>query len=278
MDRGLERASDRGLDRTLDRSDRIDPRYIVPGLSRGLALLQLFPRSKPAKTLAELAAGLGLSRSATYRLVYTLEADGFIARDAETRRYRLTSKALDLGFEYLHAQPITESAQPFLRALSDRSHAAAHIAILDGWHCVYLARALPNAGLVSNLQLGARLPAHSTSSGRIMLAYQEEVRLRGIYDSLKKELRGSMAAPQQAEFSAQIASDRKRGYVFHKSIVDPGLVSLAFPIRDHSSQVVAAVTVIVPEKHSDSIGGEKALRPMVHESADGISRKLGYRG
>lgn len=259
-------------------SEHIDPRYIVPGLSRGLALLQLFPRSKPAKTLAELAAGLGLSRSATYRLVYTLEADGFIARDAETRRYRLTSKALDLGFEYLHAQPITESAQPFLRALSDRSNSAAHVAILDGWHCVYLARALPNVGLVSNLQLGARLPAHTTSSGRVMLAHQEETRLRAIYDQLRKETRGVQAAPSQPEFNAQIAADRKRGYVFHKSTVDPGLVSLAFPIRDHGSQVVAAVTVIVPEKLSDTIGGEKALRPMVHETADAISRKLGYRG
>ncbi|MET0866853.1 MAG: IclR family transcriptional regulator [Pseudorhodoplanes sp.] len=261
-----------------DRTDRIDPRYIVPGLSRGLAVLQLFPRSKPAKTLAELAAGLGLSRSATYRLVYTLEADGFIARDSETRRYRLTSKALDLGFEYLHAQPITESAQPFLRALSDRSNAAAHVAILDGWHCVYLARALPNAGLVSNLQLGARLPAHTTSSGRIMLAYQDEARLRAIHEKLKKETLGARAAPSQSDFNAQVASDKKRGHVFHKSTVDPGLVSLAFPIRDHASQVVAAVTVIVPEKLSDAIGGEKALRPMVHEAADAISRKLGYRG
>jgi IclR family pca regulon transcriptional regulator len=259
-------------------SDRIDPRYIVPGLSRGLALLQLFPRSKPAKTLVELAAGLGLSRSATYRLVYTLEADGFIVRDAETRRYRLTSKTLDLGFEYLHAQPITESAQPFLRVLSDRSNAAAHVAILDGWHCVYLARALPNAGLVSNLQLGARLPAHTTSSGRIMLAHQDEARLRSIYDKLKKETRGAMAAPSQADFNAQIASDKKRGYVFHKSTVDPGLVSLAFPIRDHTSQVVAAVTVIVPEKLADVLGGEKALRPMVQETAAGISGKIGYRG
>lgn len=261
-----------------DRSDIIDPRYIVPGLSRGLALLQLFPRSKPAKTLAELAAGLGLSRSATYRLVYTLEADGFIARDAETRRYRLTSKALDLGFEYLHAQPITKSAQPFLRALSDRSNAAAHVAILDGWHCVYLARALPNAGLVSNLQLGARLPAHTTSSGRIMLAHQDETVLQTIYGKLKKETRGALAAPSQSDFNAQIATDRKRSYVFHKSTVDPGLVSLAFPIRDHTSQVIAAVTVIVPEKLSDAIGGEKALRPMVQETSAVISRKLGYRG
>lgn len=260
-----------------NQSDRIDPRYIVPGLSRGLALLQLFPRSKPAKTLAELAAGLGLSRSATYRMVYTLEADGFIARDAETRRYRLTSKALDLGFEYLHAQPITESAQPFLRVLSDRSNAAAHVAVLDGWYCVYLARALPNAGLVSNLQLGARLPAHTTSSGRIMLAHQDETRLRAIYEKLKKELRGA-ATPSQADFNAQIAADRKRGYVFHRSTLDPGIVSLAFPIRDHTSQVIAAVTVIVPEKLSEAIGGEKALRPMVQEAAAGISRKIGYRG
>ena len=259
-------------------SDRIDPRYIVPGLSRGLALLQLFPRSKPAKTLAELAAGLGLSRSAAYRLVYTLEADGFIARDSETRRYRLTSKTLDLGFEYLHAQPITEIAQPFLRTLSDRTNAAAHVAILDGWHAVYLARALPNAGLVSNLQLGARLPAHTTSSGRIMLAHQDETRLKTIYDKMRRDSRGMQNAPSSQDFSANIATDRKRGYVFHRSIVDPGLVSLAFPIRDHGSQVVAAVTVIVPEKLSDSLGGEKALRPMVHETSDAISRKIGYRG
>jgi IclR family pca regulon transcriptional regulator len=259
-------------------SDRIDPRYIVPGLSRGLALLQLFPRSKPAKTLAELAAGLGLTRSATYRLVYTLEADGFIARDPETRRYRLTSKTLDLGFEYLHAQPITETAQPFLRTLSDRTNAAAHVAILDGWHCVYVARALPNAGLVSNLQLGARQPAHTTSSGRVMLAHQDEEQLHSIYDTLRKEARGAQAVASAEEFNSQIAADRKRGYVFHRSIIDPGIVSLAFPIRGHDSRVVAAVTVIVPEKHAEAVGGEKTLRPMVYETADAISRKIGYRG
>ena len=111
-----------------------------------------------------------------------------------------------------------------------------------------------------------------------MLAHQDEARLRSIYDKLKKETRGAMAAPSQADFNAQIASDKKRGYVFHKSTVDPGLVSLAFPIRDHTSQVVAAVTVIVPEKLADVLGGEKALRPMVQETAAGISGKIGYRG
>jgi DNA-binding IclR family transcriptional regulator len=91
-------------------------------------------------------------------------------------------------------------------------------------------------------------------------------------------LRGLHAVASVQDFNNQIADDRKRGYVFHHSTIDPGLVSLAFPIRDHDSRVVAAVTVIVPEKLSEAVGGERALRPMVYEAADAISRKIGYRG
>jgi DNA-binding IclR family transcriptional regulator len=111
-----------------------------------------------------------------------------------------------------------------------------------------------------------------------MLAHQDEARLRDLHDRLRKELRGAQAVPPLQDFNNQIAVDRKRGYVFHRSTVDPGLVSLAYPIRGHDSRVVAAVTVIVPEKLSDMIGGERALRPMVYETADAISRKIGYRG
>ena len=252
----------------------------MPGLSRGLALLQLFPRSKPAKTLAELAAGLGLSRSATYRLVYTLEADGFIARDAETRRYRLTSKTLDLGFEYLHAQPITEI----------RAAVSSHVERSQqcGGACRdprRLALRLPRAraaqcrtrqqSATRRTAAGAyhvERPRHARASGRNAAA-------RDLRRAAQGDARHARPPCRSPNSTRQIAADRKRGYVFHKSTVDPGLVSLAFPIRDHDSQVVAAVTVIVPEKLSDTIGGEKALRPMVHETADAISRKRsGYRG
>ena len=257
--------------------DGVDRRYLVPGLSRGLATLALFTRAEPALTLAEVAKGLGLSRSAAFRLIYTLEKDGFVARDEETRRFHLTSKVLSLGFEFLHSQTVTEIAQPYLRRLSDRTGAAAYLAILDGWHAVYLTRAVPSVGLVSNLQIGARLPAHTTSSGRIMLAFQPEDRLDAIHRQLRREARGLAEASLQ-EFRAQVLADRRRGYVFHKSTVDPGLVSLACPVRDHEALPVAAVTVIAPEKVSETFGGEKALRPLVAGAVAEMSRKLGYRG
>jgi len=259
------------------RGDVIDPRYMVPGLSRGLKALALFTRRTPTLSLVDIARGLELSRSAAYRLIYTLDRDGFVLRDEETRKYRLTAKTLSLGFEYLQSQAITEIAQSYLRNLCDRTAATTYLAILDGWHAVYLARALPAVGLVSNLQTGARLPAHLTASGRIMLAFQDDTGRADMFQRLKREGREAQC-PTWQDFSAQVRADRQRGYVFHRSILDPGLVSLACPIRDHDSTTVAAVTVIVPEKLCDRFGGEKALRPLVTDTAAEISSRLGYRG
>lgn len=261
-----------------DATDDVDPRYIVPGLARGLALLQLFTRERPARTLAELATGIGLTRSATYRLVYTLDKEGFIAREPEGRHYRITSKALTFGFDYLNSQGVTEIAQPFLRRLSDKASAAAYIVILDGWHAVYLARVVPPVALVSNLQIGARHPAHVTASGRIMLAHQDEERLREVFKLLKQKCR---AVPPPASFDAlalQAAQDRRRGHVFHASILNPGIASHAAPVRDRGGAVVAAVTLIGPEQHMHKIGGERTLKGLVGETAMAISEKIGYAG
>lgn len=261
-----------------DARDQVDPRYVVPGLSRGLALLQLFTRHKPAQTLAELAAGLELTRSAAYRLVYTLEKDGFIARDPTTRRYVLTSKVLTLGFEYFNSQTITNVAQPFLQALSDATSASAHLVILDGWHAVYLARVSPSVGLVSNLQVGSRQPAHITASGRMLLADLPEPRLRAIYALLRRECH---AAPPPESFDAlrrQADEDRARGHVFHQSVIDPGLASCAAAVRDGSGAAVAAVTIVGPDRNLEAFGGEPALARLIEKATAEMSAKLGHRG
>ena len=145
--------------------------------------------------------------------------------------------------------------------------------LVDGFFPAVPATARPVARARAGLtQVG--LPYASDAA----ITADDNYRGRGVYDRLRRELRGAQGAPPIQDFNAQILADRKRGYVFHRSTVDPGLVSLAYPIRDHDSRVVAAVTVIVPEKLSDTIGGERALRPMVYEAADAISRKIGYRG
>ena len=255
----------------------VDERYVVPGLSRGLALLQLFTRERPEQKLTEIADGLGLSRSATYRLVYTLEKDRFLRRDPVTRRYRLAAKVLSLGFEFLNAQPLTDIAQPYLRQLSDLTRAVAHLVIRDGAHVVYIARVAPPVTLVTNLQIGARLPAHLTATGRILLAYLSDDTLREIHRLIVSEPAAGFGKASSFEaLKAAAHADRQRGYVFNRSTFDPSVYSLACPIRDRSGQAVAAVNVVAPLSTIENLGGEARIHAEVSGAAAAISTQIGF--
>jgi len=257
---------------------KIDRRYVVPGLSRGLALLQLFTREEPQRGLSELAAGLHISRSAAYRLVYTLQMDGFLVRDAETRQYHVTANILSLGFEYLGSQSVVEVARPTLLALSERTRAAAHVAVLDGWHCVYLSRVAPPVSLVTNLQVGTRLPAHVTASGRILIAQLDGESQECLFETLKRECR-IVAPPRSLAAMRKIAAaDREHGYVYHGSAFDPGIMSVAAPVRNQNGAAIAAVTIVGPKALFEKLGGERALSPLVLDAAKALAQRLGYRG
>jgi IclR family pca regulon transcriptional regulator len=256
-------------------NESIDERYMIPSLSRGLALLQLFTRDRPEQRLSEIAEGLGLSRSATYRLVYTLEKDGFLYRDPPSRRFSLTSKVLSLGFAFLHHQPLAEIAQPFLRAASEAARSAAHLVVLERWEAVYLSRVSPMVALVSNIPVGTRLPAHVAASGRMLLAGLDDEHLRATYALLKAECR-TVDVPPLEKFRTATTADRRRGYVYQASRFNPSLVSFACPVRNRTGAVVAAINVVIPQTLADEAGGEAALRRIMLGASDGLSRRLGH--
>ena len=93
-----------------------DP-YWVDALAQGLAVLHAFDDTHPSLTLTEIATRLGWGRSKPYRFVHTLEKLGYLARDNTGRSYRLTTRAMHLGFTYLIRQPLVELAQPILDQL-----------------------------------------------------------------------------------------------------------------------------------------------------------------
>lgn len=258
--------------------NEIDARYMVPGLSRGLALLQLLTRERPEQKLTELAAGLGLTRSAAYRLVYTLEKDGFLHRDPNTRRYRLTAKVLMLGFEYLYARPLTDAAQPFLRQLSAQTLATAYLMVLDGWESVTLARVAPTAPLVSTLQIGVRIPAHASASGRIMLAHLDPAARRHLHERIVRECR-DVPLPESFEaLERGLEADRRRGYVLSRSIFESSITSCAAAVRDGGGGIAGAVALIAPHSFVEEAGGEERVSALVRDATSRLSVQLGFRG
>ncbi|MEM8741409.1 MAG: helix-turn-helix domain-containing protein, partial [Pseudomonadota bacterium] len=88
------------MDKTQAPRDEVD-RYLVPGLARGLMVLQAFSPERREMSLSEIAGHLGTTRSAAFRTVYTLTHLGYLLHDGRTKTYALGPAVLRLGYGYL---------------------------------------------------------------------------------------------------------------------------------------------------------------------------------
>src|SRR5690606_4740884 len=89
-----------------------EDRYIVPGLVRGLQVLQAFTPERSEMTLSEIGEALGMTRSAAFRSVYTLAQLGYLLHDQRAGRYALGPAVLRLGYGYLATRELIEVALP----------------------------------------------------------------------------------------------------------------------------------------------------------------------
>jgi IclR family pca regulon transcriptional regulator len=155
---------------TIDETQPDDGRHgdFVQSLARGLMVLRAFSQDHPSLTLSEVARLTGLTRATARRLLLTFVNLGYVASDG--RQFELTPRVLDLGYAYLSSVGIGEIAQPFMEALSERTHESVSAAVLDGDEIVYVARVPTKRIMAISLALGSRLPAATTSMGRVLLA------------------------------------------------------------------------------------------------------------
>ena len=148
-----------------------EDRYLVPGLMRGMRLLEKFTHNQQEWRLSELARALELPRSTVFRLVHTLEKLKYLERHPQRKTFQLGNRVLNLGFEYLASQEMLEVVRPFLTILNEQTRCSVHLGVLDNREVVYLLRIAGRQHLASNVGVGTRFPAHATTMGQIGRAH-----------------------------------------------------------------------------------------------------------
>jgi IclR family pca regulon transcriptional regulator len=254
-------------------------RYTIEALARGLELLALFSAERPALTLSEIVAALGMSKSTVFRAVATLEGQGYLEQDPATRRYRPGLAVLQLGFAALSGLEVRQVARPHLERLADDLGETASLAVLDrdGRDIIYVDRVRNRAIVGVVLGVGSRVPAHAASLGKALLA-----------DHSDAELEAWLAAAPPRTFTehtlgprrllADLAEVRRRGFAMSDQELAAGLRGAAAPIRDMSGRAVAAISVSGPSGSLTLERLEAEVGPTVAAAAARISRALGYAG
>nr|WP_199439643.1 IclR family transcriptional regulator [Umezawaea beigongshangensis] len=251
----------------------------IPALRRGLAVLRLLASRPGPVSAATVARELDLPRSTTYHLLTELADAGFATRYPEERRYGLGVAAFELGSAYLRHDPLERLARPLLRRLVDRVGHTAHLGVLHGPEALYLVREQPRQpqSLVSDV--GVRLPAHLTASGRAVLARLPAAQVRALLPSAAAFVNRTGRGPRDLPALRRVlAAERRRGWAVEDGHVTAGFASVAAPVFDHGGRPTAAVTVTFRHVCDEECGQTwPDLAEQVRSEAAELTARIGGR-
>lgn len=216
----------------------------VPAADHTLRILRhLAGRPAPVAATA-LARDLGIPRSTVYHLLATLEEHGFVVHLPQERRWGLGTSAFELAGGYARQEPLARLGRPLLAALADRIGESAHLAVMSGRDVLYIVeeRAARRPALVTDV--GVRLPAHLTATGRAMLAALPRNQVRALYPNRAAFTDRTGRGPARpSELREVLREVRASGVATEDGEVTPGFRSVAAVVRDHTGWPAAAVAV-----------------------------------
>lgn len=231
-------------------------------VDRVIDILEVFPRLGPDLGVSDISRALGLKKATAHRLLAALRRRGIVAQDPVTRRYRLGMKLWELGSMATSQVDWVDRVKPHLQELTDRAGETTHLAVLSDGQVLYVEKVESSRSLRMPSQVGRRLPVHCTGVGKALAAFLPDEVLRGLMLRRGMPRFTTNTITDVETLAHELAEVRRRGYAIDNEEIEEGLVCIAAPVRDHTTHVVAAVSIAGPSSR---------LRP---ETIDGMGRHV----
>ncbi|MFD1360760.1 IclR family transcriptional regulator [Lentibacillus salinarum] len=247
---------------------------------KALNLLNYFSVDTPELTLKEIANKADIPKPTAYRLLSALESGDFLYKTKENEhdsKYRLGLKLLELGQIVADQLEIREMALPDMQKLAGDINEVIHLVIVNQGEATYIEKVDSSRALRLNTRVGKSSPLYLGSGPKMLLAHmsrEQQETILGESELHHPVNRGTIDQKAMLEELETIYAD---GYAYSIGEQDADTTGISYPIYDYSDRVIAALAV---SGLSSRFAGDnlKRLKAETKETAETISRKLGYRG
>ena len=250
----------------------------IEGMAKGMAVLESFDTERQRLNATLAAQRAGITRAAARRHLLTLAYLGYL--ESEDGYYWLSPKVLRFSGSYLASSRLPRVLQPTLNRLAAHTQQSFSGVVLDETQVVIVARSV-GAGanypsksqpttprvLAYGLHLGARLPAHATSTGRMLLACLS----RAAFASWMKAHPLPRLTPHTVTdgkaLRALVAEARAQDYCVARQEHELGVFALAVPLRNMRGATVAALNVVTTPERLEPDVMQRDLLPVLLDAA-----------
>ncbi len=245
----------------------------VPALDKAFAILDMIGRVRQA-SLTDIITALDLPKSSTYYILETLVRLGAL-RCVEKNQYVLGLRLFELGTLSVRNRSIRQDALPFLQDLAESVGLICHLGTLEGNEAVYLAKVESHHHpLKVNSWEGKRISLHSSSLGKVLLAWKEQSVLEELLSNLPWTRSTPTTITDPTLYKAHLDQVRQQGWAADNGEDIPEISCFAAPIRDRSGAVIYAVSITGTTSQIQSKPTDFFIPPLLR-CAERIARELG---
>ena len=236
----------------------------IAGMAKGLAVLESFDTQRQRLNATLAAERAGLTRAAARRHLLTLAHLGYLETDGSW--FWLSPKVLRFSGSYLASARLPRAIQPTLNRLAGHTGESFSAVVLDGDNVVIVARS-GSAQLAYGLHLGARLPAHATSTGRVLLAAKTKSEFAAWLKGRELPRLTGHTVVEPRAFRALIEQVREQDHCVASEEHELGVHAVAVPLRNMEGRTVAALNVVTTRQRLEPKSLQRDLLPLLLEAA-----------
>ncbi len=223
----------------------------APGVSaveRAMLIFEALTESPHGLTITDLSARLGINKGLVHRILASLAALGYVAKDDLTQHYRLTTRMLGLAFSHLRVVDVYDVLLPILRRLAHDTGELAELNWLDRGRLVLVLKADSPRRVKVVDYLGEEQHPHATATGKVWLATLPEVEVRRLLAERGMPRLTEHTITDLDRFLAELEIVREQGYAINVEESGRDVVAVAAAVHAHggAGQVIGAISVVAP--------------------------------
>jgi DNA-binding IclR family transcriptional regulator len=255
-----------------DQAPRKEDALMVNSVEKAFRVLSAFGRQHQTLNLSQVASETGMDVSAAQRFTHTLTKLGYLRKDAQTKRFELTAKTLDLGYHFVRSSRLLDRAMPYLMHLSKETEETVNLTVREGTEIIFVSRFLSRHVLNTDVIIGTRMPAYATAPGIAMLSRLPEDEAMAIIDASDRRAHTPSTTWQREALREKLRQSAAQGYATAFEEVYIGDASIAAVVVDHHGRPEAAVNIATSTSRYSHEEVVSRFSSLVIAAAHAISR------
>lgn len=251
--------------------------YSISALEAALDVAESFlSPNGSVRGVSEISRQTGLHKTRVFRILNTLSKRGYIEQDEGTQKYRLGSGFLVLGEAYRGGMDLRNIAHPFMEELAQGSGDAAHLFVLSDDRGLCLDVEMGDHIVQAASRVGDRLGLNVGAGPKVLLAFQPEPSRLQLLSEMEYLQYSPKTILDRSDLEGELSQIQSQGYCIAEEDYELGTYAIGAPVRDHIGEVVAALSLAIPQSRYADEQKQMKLN-LVIDCVSRISHKLGYR-